>query len=236
MPDVRRVGVVADTHVGDLLPRLPRGVLDALDGVELILHAGDLTTPRVLDELAEVAPVLAVMGNHDRAAGLRLPEELTVTLGDVRIGLVHGDRPDPFEAGVIAATLAAGRLHTVGLERRLARRFRGADLVVFGHLHTPVQRAVGRTLVFSPGAVYTMEADGRLLSNSPRARAYRRWRRLLPPGAAEPRVGLVEIRGRALTARSVPVPGSLRDGRVDAAGPAGVSSPRHPPREEGRAP
>ncbi|MCB0880973.1 MAG: metallophosphoesterase family protein [Thermoleophilia bacterium] len=216
MGHVRRVGVVADTHVGDLLPRLPRGVLDALDGVELILHAGDLTAPRVLDELRQVAPVVAVQGNHDRAAGLRLPEEVTLTLGDVRIGLVHGDRSDPWEAGAIAASFATGSLHTAGLERQLARRFRGADVVVFGHLHAPLWRTVGGTLVFSPGAVHTMEAHARYMSGSPRARAYRRWRRLLPPEAADSRVGIVEVRGRSVTARSVAVqadPASSRSNR-----------------------
>ena len=54
-----RIGVVTDTHVGDHLPALPPEVLERFDGVDLIIHGGDVNDPRVLDELREVAPVAA---------------------------------------------------------------------------------------------------------------------------------------------------------------------------------
>lgn len=204
------MGVVADSHVGDLLPRLPRAVLDAMEGMDLILHAGDVTVPGVLDQLREVAPVLAVRGNHDRAADMRLPRKVKATLGGVTIGLTHGDRPTAIDGASVAASLVAGRVVTLGLERMMALRFPGADCVVFGHWHMPVHRMVGSTLVFSPGGAYTMEADGRV-SRSLRARAYGRLRRSTPPEAAVPRVGVIDIADGTVAARSVPLDGPLRD-------------------------
>ena len=46
-----RIGVVADTHVGEFLPALPPAVCEALEGCDLVLHAGDLSVPGVLDDL-----------------------------------------------------------------------------------------------------------------------------------------------------------------------------------------
>jgi uncharacterized protein len=66
----RRIGVVADTHVGEYLDALPAGTLEALEGCDLVLHAGDLSVPSVLEDLEQVAPVVAVRGDHDRLGGL----------------------------------------------------------------------------------------------------------------------------------------------------------------------
>ena len=85
-----RIGVVTDTHVGEHLPVLPQEVGTALAGVDLIIHAGDLTDPSVLDALHRVAPVVAVRGNHDHDAGHRdLPEHLLVRAGGARIGVTQ---------------------------------------------------------------------------------------------------------------------------------------------------
>src|SRR5271169_1835087 len=104
-----RVGVVSDTHVGDALPALPAGIPPALAGVDLILHAGDVTTRAALDQLAAIAPVVAVQGNHDRKAGLELPAQAVVTIGGVRIGLTHGLRGRFPETAAVLAGIARGR-------------------------------------------------------------------------------------------------------------------------------
>ena len=69
------IGVIADTHIPDRLPKLHPGILDLLQkhGVSQILHAGDICTPRVLDELAQIAPVMAVKGNRDFIFNDNLP-------------------------------------------------------------------------------------------------------------------------------------------------------------------
>jgi putative phosphoesterase len=129
-----RVAVLADTHLGDDLAALPEAVLRNVAACDAVLHAGDVTGPRLLDTLAELAPVHAVLGNND--VGLdHLPDRLEVELGGVRVGMVH-------DSGARA-----------GRERRLRRWFPEADVVVFGHSHEPVD-AVGEDgqRLFNPGS------------------------------------------------------------------------------------
>lgn len=110
--------VLADTHLregqGDrLIERLGSHV----DDVDAIIHAGDVTDSSVLSQLAELAPVHAVLGNNDH--GLDLPQRLVVVLDGCDVAVVHDSGP------------AAGRT------ARLRRRFPDADVVVFGHSHLP---------------------------------------------------------------------------------------------------
>src|SRR5688572_1794912 len=79
------IGIIADTH-GLVRP----DVHDALAGVELILHAGDVGGDDVLDELALIAPVLAVRGNTDPSGEPRLGASIDRTIGDVSIHVSHG--------------------------------------------------------------------------------------------------------------------------------------------------
>ncbi|MGE3234580.1 MAG: metallophosphoesterase family protein, partial [Thermoleophilia bacterium] len=130
-------------------------MLEALDGCDLILHAGDLSVPAVLHDLEQVAPVVAVRGDHDRLDGLRLPKSTVVVAGGHRIGLTHGDRSYPVDASVVTASVAAGRnlRYRGGLAGALRRRFGPVDAIVYGHWHEPVVAQAGGVLLFSPGAV-----------------------------------------------------------------------------------
>ena len=85
------IGLISDTHIPDRARILPQNVIDAFSDVDLILHAGDLTSPKVIDELEEIAPVMAVQGNMDRANGINLPKAKVIEAEDLRIGLVHGE-------------------------------------------------------------------------------------------------------------------------------------------------
>ena len=87
-----RVGVVADTHCPEFIDRLPERLLSALQGVDLILHAGDITATSTLDELARIAPVQAVRGDHDRNLE-SLPATREIALEGKRVVIVHGQRP-----------------------------------------------------------------------------------------------------------------------------------------------
>ena len=100
-------------------------MLEALEGCDLILHAGDLSVPSVLDDLGQVAPVVAVRGDHDHLSGLRLPKSTVVVAGGHRIGLTHGDRFGPIDASVVTASVAARRnlRYRAGLGHALRRRF-----------------------------------------------------------------------------------------------------------------
>lgn len=115
-----RVLVLTDTHISARRPgrRLPDEVYEVLvEGVDAILHAGDVTAPELLHELEGFAPVHAVLGNNDVA--LRLPERLVVDLAGVEVAMVHDSGPSK------------------GRAARLEAWFPGADVVVFGHSHLP---------------------------------------------------------------------------------------------------
>jgi putative phosphoesterase len=120
------VGLISDTH-----GLVRREVFDALAGVELILHAGDVGE-RVLTEIQAIAPVYAVYGNTD-APGGSLPGARDLELSDLSVHVSHGHE-----------------LGTPTPERLLARY--PADVVVFGHTHKPLVERAGRRLVVNPGA------------------------------------------------------------------------------------
>lgn len=128
--------VLADTHVkADRRRDLPAEVWDAADRAHLILHAGDVVTASLLDDLAARAPLRAVLGNNDDGLEARLPVEDHVDLDGFRITLVHDSGP------------------TAGRPERLKGRYPDADLVVFGHSHLPLDEegAHGQRL-FNPGS------------------------------------------------------------------------------------
>ena len=85
------VGVVSDTHCPEFIEALPERVIKVMRGVRLIVHAGDVNGASTLDELARIAPVEAVRGDHDRAL-TSLPETREVVVEGRRIVVVHGNR------------------------------------------------------------------------------------------------------------------------------------------------
>lgn len=130
-----KVVVLADTHLRGGLDRLPAEVVAALRQCDAILHAGDVTSHRALDELRAFGAVHAVLGNNDADLVGRLPVEIRIELAGVRIAMVHDSGP------------AKGRA------ARLSRRYPDARIVVFGHSHVPlVEMGNGDQLLFNPGS------------------------------------------------------------------------------------
>jgi putative phosphoesterase len=207
-----RIGVVADTHVGEFLDELPSGVDAALAGCDLILHAGDLSGAGVIERLGRIAPVVAVRGDHDRPDAPRLPRAAVIRAGGAMIGLTHGARPAPVDASVVIAGIARGRAagYRAGLDRHLVRLLGPLDLIVHGHWHEPRLTRVGRTIVFSPGAVCPWGSlqGGRAPRRGTAGvtdRLVRRYRRGLGPEAMRPRVGIVTVGAAGIAVRSVPI-------------------------------
>jgi putative phosphoesterase len=107
------VGVVSDTH-GLLRPQ----VIDAFNGVDLILHAGDIGDPGVLQSLTAVAPVLAVRGNNDREAWAKdIPETRIVPIGDIRVYMIH-DVKEMDRSPARCQAVVAGHSHRPLIEKR----------------------------------------------------------------------------------------------------------------------
>ena len=124
----RLVGLISDTH-GLLRPRGH----EALEGVALILHAGDVGGSGILDELRLIAPVKAVFGNTDPAGDPELAAEITMNVEGMSVHVSHGHEcgsPTP---------------------ERLADRY-DADVVVYGHTHRPLVTKLGGRLFVNPGA------------------------------------------------------------------------------------
>jgi putative phosphoesterase len=145
-----RLGVVADSHIPDRMRALPPAAFEALAGVDAILHAGDICVQRVLDALAEVAPVYAVRGNRDLA--LRLPLDRELTFDGVRLGLTHGHGGLRQYMGEKVLAMAVGYYHTRFL-RQVRARFGPVQAVVFGHSHRPVNFVMNGVLMFNPGSL-----------------------------------------------------------------------------------
>ena len=131
-----RVVILSDTHAPRRWRSCPPRVASYLRGADLILHAGDVCTAAVLDELAQYAPVVAVAGNNDGpdVAAWGAPEVAEFDAGGVAVAMLHDSGP------------SGGRL------ARLRRRFPGADLVVFGHSHIPLDQSADGFRIFNPGS------------------------------------------------------------------------------------
>jgi len=130
------VVVLADTHAPRRWKSCPPAVAACLRGADLILHAGDVCTASVLDELAGYAPVRVVRGNNDGrdVAAWGAPDRLETEIDGLRVAMVHDSGP------------ASSR------PARLRRWFPRADLVVFGHSHIPVDQSLGGQRIFNPGS------------------------------------------------------------------------------------
>ncbi len=124
----RLIGLISDTH-GLVRP----AVHDALKGVEIILHAGDVGGSEILDELRLIAPVRAVFGNTDPRDTPELSPSIEMEVDGVRIHVSHGDEvgsPNP---------------------ERLAARY-DSDVVIYGHTHRQLVTRLGNQLFVNPGA------------------------------------------------------------------------------------
>ena len=109
------VGIISDTH-GLLRPE----ALDALRGCHVIVHAGDIGTPAVLEGLRKIAPTVAVQGNNDKGAwASTLPETTVVDAGGVSLYVLHNLNAlalDPAAAGFQG--VIAGHSHRPRIENR----------------------------------------------------------------------------------------------------------------------
>ncbi|KFB11419.1 metallophosphoesterase family protein [Nitratireductor basaltis] len=120
-----KIGVVSDTH-----GLLREEVLPALEGVQHILHAGDIGSADIIPALQEIAPTSAIRGNIDRSEWAeKFPEELQLELSGINIFMLHdlkALRSDPAREGI--------------------------DIVISGHSHKPASEWRDGVLYLNPGS------------------------------------------------------------------------------------
>jgi putative phosphoesterase len=149
-----KIGLISDTHTAGSGRDLPQAVLDSLNGVDLILHCGDLECLGVLDYLETVAPVLAVRGYEDpREPGDRLANTTRIVrIEGVRIGMVH-DIQWPGPGITTAPDGAALRFPDGSVKGILNRKFgQLVDVVVFGDTHEELICYYDGVLFINPGS------------------------------------------------------------------------------------
>jgi putative phosphoesterase len=133
-----KIGVISDTHIQDKSEHIPQVVLNAFKQVNLIIHAGDMVSLGVIDELKSVcAKVVVVVGNMDQdAVRKRYPVKQVLEILGQRVGLMHGAGP------------------VLNLPELLKDAFKedDCDLIIFGHSHRPMNERIGGVLFFNPGS------------------------------------------------------------------------------------
>jgi hypothetical protein len=159
----RRIGVISDTHIPSRAKSIPEAALDLFANVDLILHAGDLSTIAALDPLQTFAPVYTVYGNVESDDVMAaLPAKREIEVGGCVIGMIH----------------TLGQRKTYAATAR--SEFPEARVVVFGHSHIPLVEESAGLLLLNPGsatdrrrqptctvAILTIGEDG-----APHARLY----------------------------------------------------------------
>ena len=153
-----RIGLISDTHCAGSGWDLPSQVLQAFQGVDLILHCGDLECLGVLDCLETVAPVLAVRGYEDpfenrTGAGDRLASPTRVVVAEgINIGMIH----DIQWPGPKIATTSDGSwlvLPEAQGKELLRRKFgQPVDVLLFGDTHHPLILDLDGALLVNPGS------------------------------------------------------------------------------------
>lgn len=119
---MKRIGVLSDTH-----GKLRDEVVEILRGCDVIIHAGDINAPQVVEKLREIAPLHIVRGNADKEWAQSLPETLSEEICGLRVFVVHNKKQIPKDVG-------------------------NYNLIVFGHSHKYEERREGTCLFLNPGS------------------------------------------------------------------------------------
>lgn len=130
------VGLISDTHVPTRAKRIPEKVFRVFENADFIIHAGDLVELAVLDELEQLAPVLAVHGNMDGpGVSGALPKLNSMKVSDWKIGVMH----DP------------NTLFGMNRMREITKK-NGFNVLVYGHTHNSNIKWEGKMLYINPGS------------------------------------------------------------------------------------
>ena len=143
-----RIGLISDTHIPQAADQLPDEVFKAFSSVDLILHAGDIYQKSVLDELENLAPVLAAEGDDDYPDTIRdkrVKEKHVLQVEGKTIWLIH---ENPFNSYAMISQPKSWESYT----RHKRGEIPKPDVIVFGHEHRTHTETVDDILMISPGS------------------------------------------------------------------------------------
>jgi len=147
-----RIALLSDTHVPIGLSDLPGALLERLEGVDRILHAGDLVRLSVVDRLATIATTTAVAGNMDPPeVRATLRDRETIVLAGRTVGLAHGHQPHAMQSRYIGCNYDDEAFDV--FYETMAAQLPEAEIIVFGHFHRPVVKRWRGILFVNPGAI-----------------------------------------------------------------------------------
>ena len=130
-----KMAVISDTHIPSKAKSLPDTLLKNINGVDLIVHAGDMVDIVVYNQLREIAPVRAVSGNVDRTAiKNNFPAKQNFSCKKYKFGVIHSHQ------------FSKGNLN------KLLYQFPESDVIIFGHTHKPYNHYHDGILLFNPGS------------------------------------------------------------------------------------
>ena len=126
------IGLISDTHITEKRGKLPDKVIGKFKGVDLIIHAGDITQQKVIDELETIAPVIAVLGNNDK---LDLNETEVIRVENFKIAITHGTK---YSNDFNKLSKLANDLNV--------------NVLITGHTHRPHCEIIDDVLFINPGS------------------------------------------------------------------------------------
>lgn len=135
-PHSKTIGLISDTHIPVKAEKIPRKVHEVFDKVDFIVHAGDLVQLQVIDELEQIAPVLAVYGNMDEPKVRNTLAKLSsAKIFNWKIGVVHNPGT-PFRAGKMCDIASQNSF----------------NVLVYGHTHNASIKWIENNLFINPGS------------------------------------------------------------------------------------
>ena len=141
--DHMRIGILSDTHLSHATEYFKEKTKELFDGIDILIHAGDMTGVHIFEYLAGRWDVRGVRGNmDDYELYSLLPEKRIEDIVGRKIGIIHGK----------------GSPH--GIEERVFSEFDSVDMIVFGHSHVPFEAVQNGTVLFNPGS-FSRNRSGR---------------------------------------------------------------------------
>ncbi len=134
---VMKIGVISDTHLRSPTTRFFSLLRKYLSDVDLIIHAGDIVSLKIIEILSDFARTEAVLGNMDSVelSSILEPKKI-LHLSGFNIGIIHGwGSPD-------------------GITERIRKEFENVDAIIFGHTHSPLNEKREGVLFFNPGSPF----------------------------------------------------------------------------------